>query len=215
MPAASYGIARLPPWIAIQVVNTTVFGFGDSFAVDTIFSEELMAREIEAVAGTFANAHGLKIMVGHHPIFTPGKRTFHHNGDGEILYMRYLRQVIEDYGVHFYFSGHEHHQSHMTGPTCEHITQGCGGARQRPNPKHSRREQGWRDIEKVLRYLEIVAGFAVVDAYAAGSVRLRFFGIPFGEAAHEVRVIYECRWQGVGEIGDRNLRRATGRSGSM
>ena len=153
MPAPSYRLPGLPPWIAIHVAHTTVFGFGDNCAEEHVYSEELMRREITAISETFSQFAGFEILVGHHPIFTPGKRTFRYNGDGEVVYMRRLRQTIEACGVHFYFSGHEHHQSHMTGPACEHITQGCGGARQRPNPKHDRREPGWRDAEKVLRCL--------------------------------------------------------------
>jgi hypothetical protein len=164
-----------------------------------------MASEIDALTETFAPCAGLKILVGHHPIFTAGKRTLRYNGDGELPYMRQLRRAIEKCGVHFYFSGHEHHQSHMTGPTCEHIIQGCGGARVMPNAKHPRREDGWRDAEKVLRHIEVSGGFAVVEVNAAYEVRLRFFGIQMDEPASAVRVTYECRWQGLSKIGDREL----------
>ena len=51
----------------------------------------------------------------------------------------------------------------------------------------------------------MIGGFAVVNASAAGSVRLRFFGIPIGEPASAVRVIHECRWKDLSEIGDRRL----------
>jgi len=122
MPAPSYGIPRLPPWIAIHVTNTNLFGLGVTVAEVTMFSEAIMAREIDALTKTLAKAPELRVLVGHHPIFTPGKRTLRYNGDGELLYMRHLRRAIEETGVHFYFSGHEHHQSHMTGLGCEHIT---------------------------------------------------------------------------------------------
>ncbi len=209
MPAPSYRVPGLPPWIAIHVVNTAVFGFGDRFAERSVFSEELMAREIDAMAESFASCDGLKILVGHHPVFTAGKRTLLDNGDGEMLSMRRLRRAIEDCGIHFYFSGHEHQQSHMTGPTCEHVIQGCGGARQKPNPKHPRRDPGWCDAEKSLRHFSVMAGFAIVDADATHSTRLRFLGIPFGEPVDAVRVIYEYRWRGLGEIGDPRLRPVT------
>ena len=212
MPALSYCIPRLPPWIAIHITNSNVFGFGTTVAEAAVFSEELMAREIDGLTETFASCTGFKILVGHHPIFTAGKRTFHYNGDGELLYMRHLRRAIEDCGVHFYFSGHEHLQSHIVGPACEHIVQGCGGARDRPNPKHPRREDGWHDVEKALRYIEVIGGFAVVDITATNSARLRFFGIHFDEPAHAVRVIYERRWHGLSEIGDHRLRTLAMRS---
>ena len=169
MPAASYRIPKLPPWIAIHVA----------------------------------------VLVGHHPVFTPGKRTYRFNGDGELLYMRILRRAIEDRGVHFYFTGHEHHQSCTDGPRCVYVVQGCGGVGERPNAKHSRRDAGWRDAEKAFRFLEVMGGFAVVEADAVHSIRLRFFGIPFGESAEAVRVIYERRWKGLDEIGDRSLKPLT------
>jgi hypothetical protein len=87
--------------------------------------------------------------------------------------------------------------------------QGCGGARQKPNRKHPRREDGWRDAEKVLRYFEVMGGFTVVDADASQKIRLRFFGISHGQAAQNLHVIYELRWQGLNEIGDPNLRATT------
>jgi hypothetical protein len=207
MPARHYSIPRLPPWIAIHIADTTVFGFGNRYAERTVFSEELMNRELEALSETFAACAGLKILVGHHPIFTAGKRTVLDNGDGELLCMRRLREAIEDCGVHFYFSGHEHQQSHMAGPTCEHIIQGCGGARLKPNLRHPRRDDGWRDAEKALRYFGVFGGFAIVDVDAARGVRLRFLGIPLGEPAHAVRIIHEFHWNSPDEIGDRSLQR--------
>src|SRR5262249_24531806 len=42
MPAPSYRLPKLPPWIAIHVTNTNVFGFGGAFAEGSLFSEELM-----------------------------------------------------------------------------------------------------------------------------------------------------------------------------
>ena len=54
-----------------------------------------------------------------------------------------------------------------------------------------------------------MGGFAVVEADAVHSIRLRFFGIPFGESAEAVRVIYERRWKGLDEIGDRSLKPLT------
>lgn len=209
MPAPSYRIPRLPPWIAMHVAHTSVFGFAKCVAEEAVFSEELMAREIDALTQTFSLGSGFRILVGHHPVFTAGKRTFRYNGDGELLYMRRLRRAIEHCGVHLYFSGHEHQQSHMTGPTCEHIIQGCGGARDRPNRKHPRREEGWRDGEKILRHMDVIGGFAVVEVDSTHGVRLRFFGVRFDEPAHAVRVIYERRWKGLGEIGDRSLRTLT------
>jgi hypothetical protein len=165
-----------------------------------------MLREVDALTKAFSKYAGLKILVGHHPIFTSGKRTFRYNGDGELPYMRRLRQTIEDCGIHFYFSGHEHQQSHITGPTCEHITQGCGGARLKPNREHARRAEGWRDSEKALRYFNVVGGFAIVDVNAAFEVHLRFLGIPLGKPAHAAHVIHEHRWNSLNDIGDRSLK---------
>jgi hypothetical protein len=55
MPARHYSIPRLPTWIGIHIADTTVFGFGNRFAARTVFSEELMNRELEALSETFAS----------------------------------------------------------------------------------------------------------------------------------------------------------------
>jgi len=112
-------------------------------------------------------------------------------------------------GVHFYLSGHEHHQSHITGPRCEHITQGCGGARKAPNPKHPRREDGWHDAEKVLCHLEVAAGFAIIEVNSTHQIRLQFIGVGAGEPDQAIRVIYERTWDGLDSIGDARLQRAS------
>ena len=204
LPDAHYSIPKLPPWIAVHIANTNVFGY-DGDNAEPVFSETEMECEIEALAETFAACSGVKILVGHHPVFTAGKRTFRHRGDGELLYMRRLREAIEDCGVHFYFSGHEHHQSHITGPGCEHVTQGCGGARQAPNPRHPRRPDGWHDKEKVLRHFEVVAGFAIVDLDENYQIRMRFMGVGKREEGIAARVIYDRAWTGLEAIGDARL----------
>lgn len=205
MPSSSYRIRKLPPWIAVYVLNSNVFGSNGHLAEKELFSERAMERELESVAGTFSNFNGLKILVGHHPVFTPGKRTYRYAGDGEIRCMRRLRELIERLGIHFYMSGHEHHQSHTTGSSCEYIIQGCGGAGKRPNPKHSRRSNGMRLHDKVFRFLEVMNGFSVLDIDEHFSVRLRFIGIPLNASADAHRVIYEYRWTGLDDIGDRSL----------
>mgnify|MGYP003694285475 CR=1 FL=1 len=130
-------ILRLPPWIAIHIADTTVFGFGNRLAERTVFSEELMNRELEASSETFASCAGLKILVGHHPIFTAGKRTILDNGDGELLCMRRLRRG--DRGLRrplLFQRPRAPAESYGRSEPCEHIIQGCGGARLKPNLRH-------------------------------------------------------------------------------
>ena len=215
LPAQSYRVPRLPPWIAIHVANTNVFGYGDHVAEGAFFSPERMDYEMRAISESFANHPGLKLLVGHHPVFTPGKRTYRYGGDGEVLYMRPLRHLIENLGVHFYLSGHEHHQSHTTGASCEFVIQGCGGAGRTPNPKHARRPDGWSDAEKVFRYCAVKNGFAVLEADASLSVRLRFLAIDVDAPADTVHVIYERRWSGGSGFGLGSLRCAPATDSAM
>jgi len=205
MPSSSYRIQKLPPWLAIYIVNSNVFGFDGYLAESALFSVSAMEHELASVSAAFSKFRGLKILVGHHPVFTPGKRTYRYRGDGEIRCMRRLREFIETLGIHFYLSGHEHHQSHTTGRACEYIIQGCGGVGKKPNPKHSRRMNGTRLDDKVFRFLEGMNGFAVLDMDEHFSVRLRFVGIPWDAPAGEYRVIYEHYWAGLDEIGERSL----------
>lgn len=205
MPSPSYSIKKLPPWVGIYTLNSNVFGFDGHVAEDALFSVHAMKHELASIYETFSDFRGLKILVGHHPVFTPGKRTYRHRGDGEMRHMRRLRETIEHLGIHLYLSGHEHHQSHTTGLTCEYIIQGCGGAGRRPSPKHSRRKNGTRLSDKVFRFMKVMNGFAVLDINEHFHVRLRFVGIPWNVPADEYRVIYEHCWAGLDEIGDRSL----------
>ncbi len=194
LPSSSYRVPELPSWITIHVAYTSVFGFGPSFAEKELFSARRMADEVSAVKKSFAGVDTVKILVGHHPVLTAGKRTFRYDGDGVVGYMRPLRRALQESGVHFYFSGHEHHQSHITGGGCEYVIQGCGGEGARANPKHPRREDGWRDADKVLRFLDVCNGFAIVDVDASREACVRFFGIQFDEPAASIREIYAFDW---------------------
>ena len=82
LPAIHYSIPKLPPWLTIYVMNTNVFGYQGAAAELAVVSEAAMADEIRAMREAFVRSSGLKMLVGHHPIFTAGKRTFRYNGDG-------------------------------------------------------------------------------------------------------------------------------------
>ena len=87
----------------------------------------------------------------------------------------------------------------------KYIVQGCGGAGRKPNPKHSRRNNGARLSDKVFRFLKVMNGFAVLDINEHFNIHLRFVGVPWDVPADEHRVIYEYCWAGLDEIGDRSL----------
>jgi hypothetical protein len=205
MPGLSYSIPGLPPWVAVHVLNSNVFGFDGHVAEPDQYSETAMRDELDAAARCFSHAGGIKILVGHHPVFTPGKRTMKNGGDGELRCMRRVRELIQSTGIHFYLSGHEHHQSHTTGSACEYIVQGCGGAGVRANPRHVTRPDGARLPDKVFRYLKVMNGFAVLELDSDFRADLRFIGVPSDAPATGLRVIYRYRWSGLREIGDPGL----------
>ena len=102
----------------------------------------------------------------------------------------------------------EHHQSHITGPHCEHITQGCGGARERLIPSTLvGRTAGSRT--STPRHFEVVAGFAVIEVSATFEIRVRFIGVRPGVTIRIRAVIYERAWNGLDLIGDARLRMAS------
>ncbi len=193
-PGKFYATPGLPDWLRIVVVDTNVFGFNGRRATESLFSEADMVAQIEAMVASFEDARGLKMVVGHHPVMTAGKRTFRHAGDGVLDYMRPLRRAIEEAGVHFYFSGHEHHQSHITGRGCEYVVQGCGGAGSRVNRKHPRRPDGWRDAEKALGFFDVCNGFAIVEASGSLEVAVRFIGMAHDDPPEAAREIYRFDW---------------------
>jgi tartrate-resistant acid phosphatase type 5 len=72
-----------------------------------------------------------KIVFGHHPLYSSGKR--HGTTDG---IRSVLEPVLEKHGVHAYFAGHEHdlQHNHIKGKTVEHFISGAG-SKLRPTGK--------------------------------------------------------------------------------
>ncbi len=88
-----------------------------------------------------------KLVVGHHPLYTSGKRYGRPNGIRDIL-----QPIFEEHGVHAYFAGHEHdlQYNQPEGTTVAHFISGAGSE---IRPVQQR---------KFTRYAESQAGFLAV-----------------------------------------------------
>lgn len=83
---------------------------------DTTAQLNWLRKELTASTATW------KIVIGHHPLYTGGKRI-----DDENFVRPHLEPILKEYGVDFYLAGHEHDLQHIKpdGPT-HHIISGAG-----------------------------------------------------------------------------------------
>jgi hypothetical protein len=157
MPAQYYTVPRLPPWIQLQAIHT-----------DTSKRRDLNGLQVAAVRRALC-AEGparWKLAFGHHPIYNSG----HHRDDSDERRTRALLEpVFRECGVHVYFSGHAHHQEHLTAPGFEQVIQGAAG-----KSKGSSRPPRSRAVRQ--RVFRQTFGFAVVEIDAE-RVRVDFYDV--------------------------------------
>jgi hypothetical protein len=106
--------------------------------------------------------------MGHHPLYSSG---WHSNmrGDAPKLMEPLLGPLIEACGVHFYLSGHDHHQEHISAPAVEQIVQGAAG-KLRPISRIGQRADG---VEQLA--VGVVFGFALLEV-TPQKLEVRYFG---------------------------------------
>lgn len=159
LPAFHYDVPGLPEWLQIRAVHT-----------DTDVGRDLNGVQVEVLRQSLCAERSTprwKLAFGHHPVYNSG----HHGGDANERRVRALLEepVLRRCGVHLYFSGHAHHQEHLTAPGFEQVVQGAAAqvdGRNRPSP-HSPARQ---------RYASHTLGFAVV-AVDPAQVRMDFYDV--------------------------------------
>jgi len=156
MPSHDFAVPRLPAWIRI-------------YGLDTTPVRRLKAvGQLDRAASALCGGDGWRILMGHHPVYSSGP---HANRRGVYAPMEgpLLEPLIEACDIHFYFSGHEHHQEHIQAPGFDQVVQGAASKlRKLRNVK--RRPTGVEQLAAASIY-----GFALVEA-TSSSLEVRFFG---------------------------------------
>lgn len=144
MPAQYYRIPRLPSWLHVQAIHT-----------DTNVRRDLNGLQVAALRQDLCagEAERWKLAFGHQPLYNSG----HHGGGGDERRARALLEpLFRECGVHVYFSGHSHHQEHLTAPGFEQVIQGAAGKSKSGNDPPS--GAGLRQ-----RFFARTFGFGVVE----------------------------------------------------
>jgi hypothetical protein len=155
MPSHDYAVPGLPGWIRIYGLDTTKIRAGRE------------SGQLERAHRALCGGAGWKLLVGHHPIYSSGPHAGP-GGESAQLRERLVVPLIEPCGVHFYLSGHDHHQEHLQAPAFDQIIQGAGATlrRLRAPPRD-------RSVRTLVAKVRL--GFALVEA-TPSRVELRFFG---------------------------------------
>jgi hypothetical protein len=154
MPAHDYAVPQLPPWIHIYGLASTKLFHG----VDD--------GQIERAEAGLCGREGWRLLFGHHPIYSSGA----HADDRGLIEMRLalLDSLIEACGVHLYFSGHDHHQEHLSAGSFEQIIQGAAAS-----PREFGQAPRVEGVQRLVASDRL--GFALVRV-TPQRLELRFFG---------------------------------------
>ena len=133
-------------------------GVADFFFIDTTPVYEAYARlphDLRAARGVRRRAvragskgslpragADWKIVVGHHPVFSGGV----HGASWGLI--RYLKPMLEQYGVRVYLNGHDHDLQHVAVDGVHYLTCGGGSEPRRRRPRaaacsRARRSASW------------------------------------------------------------------------
>ena len=159
LPALHYELPRLPDWVQIYAAHT-----------DTDVRRDLNGLQVASIRRALC-ADGRrdrwKILFGHHPVYNSG----HHRNDGNEQRTRALLEgpLIRECGVHFYLSGHAHHQEHLTIDGFEQVIQGAAARSKGDN-------RARRDPQVRQRFFSKTFGFAVLTLDVA-LARLDFYDV--------------------------------------
>jgi hypothetical protein len=104
MPARHYSVEGLPSWLHMYGLDTEAITEDQAF-----FAKKALCGK-----------RGWKILFGHHPLFSNGW-----HGDQKD-HQKILLPVIRECGVDMVWSGHDHHQEHISFESFQQVIQGAG-----------------------------------------------------------------------------------------
>lgn len=160
LPALHYELPLLPEWVQIHAVHT-----------DTDVRRDLNGLQVASLRRALCREgypDRWKIAFGHHPVYNSG----HHRNDANEQRTRALLEqpLLLECGVHFYLSGHAHHQEHLTAEGFEQVIQGAAA-------KSKGRSRARRETHVRQRFFSKTFGFAILRLDAE-QARLDFFDVP-------------------------------------
>ena len=159
IPALHYEIPRLPDWVQIHAVHT-----------DTDVRRDLNGLQVESIRRRMCDQTDTdrwKVLFGHQPVYNSG----HHRNDGNERRTRALLEqpLLLECDIHFYLSGHAHHQEHVTAHGFEQVIQGAAG-------KSTGRNNPRRELHVQQRFFSRTFGFAVLRLDPVNA-RLDFYDV--------------------------------------
>lgn len=159
MPAFHYEVPLLPDWVQIYALHT-----------DTDERRDLNGLQVAAARKALCEPRRpdrWKLVFGHQPVYNSG----HHRNDGNERRTRSLLEgpLFRECGVHIYFSGHAHHQEHLTARGFEQVIQGASGKSKGKNHPPKDPALGQRHFSRTF-------GFAVVEIDPQ-RVRMDFYDV--------------------------------------
>ena len=131
MPSHHYQVPKLPDWITLYGLETTVMQSLSSER-DQEKATQLRAdqdQQLAAAGAAMSGGSGWKLLFGHHPVYTSGMHGREGGADGELPALKEaLGPLIEERGVQVYFAAHDHHQEHISAAEgFQQIVQGAAG----------------------------------------------------------------------------------------
>lgn len=167
MPCEYYPVPNLPSWLTI-------------FALDT----NLISKEqTDQAKDVLCKQDGWKIAIGHHPLYSSGV----HGGEGRM--QSKVAPILKQCKVQFLFSGHDHHQEHLTTSSMDQIIQGAAG-KLRPVRTTAALPYGVRQ-----KFARSTFGFAIAT-FTKTHAQLAFFD-------DTAKQIYEFERRNVSALGDK------------
>jgi hypothetical protein len=182
MPASDFAVPRLPAWIRIYGLDTNSLRRGKKLG------------QVDRAAAALCGGDGWRIVLGHHPVYSSGPHSNRY-GVYDAIEGPLLERLIEACDVHFYFSGHDHHQEHIQAPGFDQVIQGAA-SKLRKTHRVRRRSAGVTQLAAASIY-----GFALVDA-TPSNLEIRFFGYGDGRSYAG----WHCRHYEIDDFDDANRR---------
>ncbi|MFT5481453.1 MAG: tartrate-resistant acid phosphatase type 5 [Halieaceae bacterium] len=165
MPAPDYGIPNLPDWLGIYVLDTSFIAPGSDFPPYQRDMELNFAKQLARAKDYLCDRPGWRIIATHHPLYSSGAR---HNSFRESNLRSALMPFVKECGVNLVFSGHEHHQQHLSANWGDMVIQGAASStRIRSKPLAA-------GDEIASEFLVYQPGFAVLEISSA-EIKVAFY----------------------------------------
>ena len=122
MPNRYFSVPYLPNWLHIYVLDTdrTYNSKWYSLSKERSFLRNFK-KQLNEARKHLCHKPGWKILAGHHPIYSTGRKK---NKKKEKRLRRAMQALMDDCKVDLYLSGHEHHLEHIETPTFYSIISG-------------------------------------------------------------------------------------------